>query len=130
MATLQNIRRRALVVAAFGAMGAAVVSTAAPALAETSIDATALGPENVAVDYSCDAAAGVTAIKVMVGEPQADRPSAGGAQSDLTCDGARHNTVVMLTGTRLAPGQTVQVRVALVDSTDNVVTGQAKVASF
>ncbi|MEV0245609.1 hypothetical protein AB0H76_03355 [Nocardia sp. NPDC050712] len=126
MATFQKSR---LALTVFGALGAAVIATAAPALAGNSIDATALGPENISVDYSCDAGAGATSIKAMVGEPQADRPSAVGAQGGLTCDGATHNTVVMLDGAPITRGQQVQVRVALVDNTDNVITGQAKVAT-
>ncbi|WP_194814958.1 hypothetical protein [Nocardia sp. XZ_19_385] len=129
MATIQNFRP-ALAMSIFGAIGAAVVATAAPALAANSIDATALGPANIAADYSCDPAAGVTAIKAMVGAPDADRPSAIGTQGGLTCDGNRHNTVVILDGASLSPGQTVQVRIALVDNADNVITGQAKVANL
>ncbi|MEU8898898.1 hypothetical protein [Nocardia sp. NPDC048505] len=128
MAAIQNFRPT-LALTVFGTLGAAVLATAAPALAENTIDATGLGPANVAVDYACDAAAGVTAIKAMVGEPQADKPSAVGAQTDITCDGAKHNTVVVLDGAPLSKGQQVQVRVALVDGTDNVVQGQAKVAN-
>ncbi|MEV6278607.1 hypothetical protein [Nocardia sp. NPDC051832] len=130
MATIQSFRRPALFLTLFAATGAAVITTAAPALADNSINATALGQANIAVDYSCDAAAGVTAVKAMVGAPDAERPSATGVQGGLTCDGNRHNTVVLLNGAQLSPGQQVQVRIALVDSADNVITGQAKVASL
>ncbi|MGW0246753.1 hypothetical protein ACWDYH_08945 [Nocardia goodfellowii] len=130
MATLQNFHRPALGIALFGMAGAAVVATAAPALAANSIDATALGPANIAVDYSCDATAGATAIKAMVGAPDAEAPSAVGVQGSLTCDGNPHNTVVVLDGAPLSRGQTVQVRIALVDNADNVITGQAKVANL
>lgn len=135
MLTIRKGRRPALIVTVFAAMGLAMVSAAAPALAANSIDLTGVGPANIGVDYSCDAAAGVTAIKAMVGDPQADSPSASGTQNAVTCDGTQHTSVIILVGTAgqnapLSAGQTVQVRVALVDRADTVVSGQAKVVSL
>ncbi|WP_156959563.1 hypothetical protein [Nocardia sp. BMG51109] len=132
MVTVRKARRPALVATVFGVMGAAVVSTAAPALADNTINITGVGPVNVGVDYNCEAAAGVVAVKAMVGEPQADSPSASGTQTEVTCDGAQHNTVIVLAGPNgqeapLSAGQQVQVRVALVDREDTVVKGQANV---
>lgn len=127
MGTIRNYTRPALVVTAFAA---AVIATAAPALAENSIDVSGVGPANVGVDYSCDAGAGVSAIKVMVGDPNADHPSATGAQSAVTCDGSHQTAVVVLDGATLSAGQQVQVRAALVDRDDTVVSGQAKVVTL
>ncbi|NNH68668.1 hypothetical protein HLB23_02020 [Nocardia uniformis] len=128
-------RRSALIIAAFAAVGFAVTSTAAPAHAANSIDVTGVGPVNVGVDYSCDATAGVVAIKAMVGDPDAESPSATGTQSSVTCDGTQQTAVIVLAGASgadapLSAGQTVQVRVALVDHEDTVVSGQAKVVSL
>ncbi|MFD4429473.1 hypothetical protein [Nocardia sp. NPDC058497] len=119
----------------FGVMGLAIASTAAPALAANTIDITGVGPANVGVDYSCDAAAGVVAIKAMVGAPEAESPSATGTENVATCDGGPHTVVITLVGVAgeaapLSKGQTVQIRVALVDRTDTVVSGQAKVVSL
>ncbi|MEV5651097.1 hypothetical protein AB0L57_22850 [Nocardia sp. NPDC052254] len=130
--TSRNRRRPALLVTALAALGVAAISTAAPALAANTIDIKGVGPANVGVDYTCDAASGAVAVKVMVGDPQADAPSAMGAQPQITCDGGAQNTVVVLTGpdgspAQLSQGQTVQVRVALVDAKDIVVTGKANV---
>ncbi|MEU0506527.1 hypothetical protein [Nocardia sp. NPDC005998] len=131
MMTFRNYRRPALIATVFGVMGLAGISTAAPALAANNIDVSGVGPANIGVDYSCDASAGVTAIKAMVGDPNADSPSATGAQTAVTCDGAQHSAVIILAGAAgrdapLSAGQTVQVRVALVDRDDTVVSGQAK----
>ncbi|MBF6329969.1 hypothetical protein [Nocardia transvalensis] len=135
MVSVRNFRRSALVVTAFGAMGSAVVSTAGPALAANAIDLKGVGPANVGVEYSCDASAGVVAIKAMVGDPQADGPSATGEEKAVECDGAQHTAVVVLVGAAgeeapLSKGQTVQVRIALVDRADTVVSGQAKVVTL
>ncbi|KZM71276.1 hypothetical protein AWN90_00370 [Nocardia terpenica] len=113
----------------FAALGTAVASTAAPALADgdNSIKVTGVGPENVGVDYTCASNAGVVAIKALAGAPDADRPSASGAQSPVTCDGSPQSDVVVLTGAKLAKGQQVQVRVALVTGDDTVVSGYANV---
>ena len=132
MMTSRNYRIPALVAAALAAMGLAAVSTAAPALAANTIDIKGVGPANVGVDYTCDATAAVSAVKVMVGDPNADAPSAVGTQPEITCDGGPQNTVVVLTGpdgapAQLSQGQTVQVRVALVDPKDIVVSGKANV---
>ncbi len=135
MVTFRNYRHPALLVTAFGAMGLAIVSGAAPALAANTIDVSGVGPANLAVDYSCEASAGVAGIKAMVGDPNASGPSATGMQNAVTCDGAQHTAVIILVGTSgedapLSAGQTVQVRVALVDRDDIVVSGQAKVVSL
>ncbi|MEU1545906.1 hypothetical protein [Nocardia sp. NPDC005745] len=132
MVTIRNYRRTALIVTVFSAAGLAVVSAAAPALADNTVDISGVGPANVGVDYSCDASAGVAGIKAMVGDPNADRPSATGAQNTVICDGARHTAVVLMVGAdgedaSLSAGQTVQVRVALVDRNDVVVSGKANV---
>ncbi|WP_433683378.1 hypothetical protein [Nocardia sp. CA-119907] len=135
MMTFRNYGRPALIATVFGVMGLGVISTAAPAFAANSIDVTGVGPTNIGVDYSCDAAAGVTAIKAMVGDPDADSPSATGTQTAVTCDGSQHSAVIILAGAAgrdapLSAGQRVQVRVALVDRGDTVVSGQAKVVSL
>ncbi len=132
MISSRNRRRPALVATALAGLGLAAVVTAAPALAANTIDIKGVGPANVGVDYTCDANSGAVAVKVMVGDPKADAPSAVGAQPQITCDGGPQNTVVVLTGpdgspAQLAQGQTVQVRVALVDSKDIVVSGKANV---
>ncbi|MFI7000219.1 hypothetical protein [Nocardia sp. NPDC050175] len=129
MVTIRNYRRSALMLAACGALGLAVMSTAAPALAANAIDVSGIGPTTVLVDYSCEASAGVVGIKAMVGDPNADSPSATGTQSAVNCDGSNQSTEVMLDAPLLAD-QTVQVRVALVDAFDTVVSGQAKVAKL
>ncbi|MFE6924829.1 hypothetical protein ACFVAV_27655 [Nocardia sp. NPDC057663] len=108
-------------------MGLAVVSAAAPALADNTINITGVGPASVGVDYSCEASAGVVGIKAMVGDPRAESPSATGTQDTVTCDGAQHAAVVVLDGLPLSKGQQVQVRVALVDRDDTVASGQANV---
>ncbi len=126
MMTVAKFRRPALVSSVFAALAAALVSTAGPALADNSIDISGIGDGGVLVDYSCDANAGVVAIKAMVGAPDADRPSSTGAQNAVTCDGSHQSTVIEM-GPPLTQGQRVQVRVALVDRDDIVVSGQAKV---
>ncbi|MBF6172204.1 hypothetical protein [Nocardia blacklockiae] len=132
MATIRNYRRPALVTTSLAALAAAAVATAAPALAANTIEITGVGPANIGVNYTCEASAGVTAIKAMAGDPNADRPSATGTETAVTCDGAQQTAVVVLTGTDgsqapLSAGQQVQVRVALVDANDIVVNGQANV---
>ncbi|AHH19504.1 hypothetical protein NONO_c47200 [Nocardia nova SH22a] len=132
MMTGRKFRRPALVSTALLALGVAAVSAAGPALAANTIDIKGVGPANVGVDYTCDADSGTTAVKVMVGDPDADAPSATGAQPQITCDGQPQNTVVVLTGpdgapAQLSQGQTVQVRVALVDAKDIVVSGKANI---
>ncbi|QIS22675.1 hypothetical protein [Nocardia terpenica] len=129
MVTIRNYRRSAFVMTVFAALGMAAASTAAPALADdnNTIKVTGVGPENVGVDYRCASDAGVVAIKAMAGAPEADRPSATGAQSPVTCDGSPQTDVVVLNGAKLTQGQQVQVRVALVTSDDTVVSGYANV---
>ncbi|WP_067544525.1 hypothetical protein [Nocardia crassostreae] len=135
MVTTRNYRRSTLIAATLAATTAALVSTAAPALAANSIDITGVGPANVGVDYSCDASAGASAIKVMVGAPDAESPSATGAENAIVCNGTQQQAVVTVTGVSgepapLTKGQTVQVRVALVDLSDTVISGQNKVVSL
>ncbi|QBS43625.1 hypothetical protein [Nocardia sp. CS682] len=130
-----TIRNSARIATAIGATALAIASATAVAAAENAIEVSGVGPVNIGVDYSCEASAGVAAIRAMVGDPQADSPSATGTQTAVTCDGSRQTAVVLLTGANgadapLSAGQTVQVRVALVDSSDTVVTGQAKVVSL
>ncbi|MBB5912134.1 hypothetical protein BJY24_001001 [Nocardia transvalensis] len=127
MVIIRNYRRPALIASVFGTMGLAVVTAAGPALAANTVDVTGVGPANIGVNYACDAGSGVTSIQAMAGDPNAEAASASGKQPDVTCDGAQHSTVIVLTGAPLAVGQQVQIRVALTDSTDTVVTGQAKV---
>lgn len=129
MVTIRKCRRSALVVMISGTIGSTVVFTAAPAFAENMIDVTGVGPVNIGVEYSCERSAGVTAIAAMVGAPDADRPAATGKHGAVRCDGARHNAVIMLTGGAVSAGETVQIRVALVDRNETVVAGQAKVMS-
>ncbi|MFI5782986.1 hypothetical protein [Nocardia sp. NPDC051570] len=124
MVTIRNHRRPALVVAVFGAIASAAVAVAPPALAADTIAVTGVGPVNVGVTYSCDDPARVVAIDAMAGAPTADRPAATGVQKDITCDGSPHDTVVVLTGLPLSAGQQVQIRVALVDGNETVVSGQ------
>ncbi|MFJ6805698.1 hypothetical protein ACIQRK_06575 [Streptomyces anulatus] len=113
-----------------GAMALAVALPAAPASAENSIEITTVGSAELTVDYACDASAGVVEIKAMVGDVNADSPSATGAQTDVTCEGSRHSAAIALDGEQLSAGQTVQVRVALVDGDGNVVTGQARMVTL
>ncbi|KND23495.1 hypothetical protein IQ60_38150 [Streptomyces europaeiscabiei] len=113
-----------------GAMALAVALPAVPASAENSIEITTVGSAELTVDYACDASAGVVEIKAMVGDLNADSPSATGTQTDVTCEGSRHSATIALDGEQPSAGQTVQVRVALVDGDGNVVTGQAQVVTF
>ncbi|WP_331745426.1 hypothetical protein OG245_37770 (plasmid) [Streptomyces sp. NBC_01116] len=112
------------------AMALAVALPAAPASAENSIEITTVGPAELTVDYACDASAGVVEIKAMVGDLNADSPSATGTQTDVTCEGSRHSATIALDGEQPSAGQTVQVRVALVDGDGNVVTGQARMVTL
>ncbi|WP_433654532.1 hypothetical protein ACQPW1_27740 [Nocardia sp. CA-128927] len=129
MVNIRNYRRPARFMTILAAIGAAVVSAAAPALADNAIDISNIGPAAVGINYSCEASAGVVGIKAMVGDPNADSPSATGTQNAVTCDGTGQTTMVDLDAP-LTAGQTVQVRVALVDRDDTVVSGQAKVATL
>ncbi|WP_280265486.1 hypothetical protein [Nocardia wallacei] len=132
MATVRNHRRPALIVTALAAIGLGAMSTTTPAFADNpnTIDVNRIGPENLEIVYNCQATAGVVGIKAMVGAPQADAPSAQGAQNAVTCDGTQQTTVVVLTGTPLSRGQEVLVNAALVDATDTVVAGQKKKATL
>ncbi|WP_433597564.1 hypothetical protein ACQPXH_17325 [Nocardia sp. CA-135953] len=129
MMTTRNCRRSNHVATVFATMATAMVVTAAPALAATSIDIARAGPTIVQVTYSCDNSDGVTSIRAMMGEPTADGPAAQGTQNAVTCDNTQHDASIAMTETPgqppLGSGQ-VQVRVALVDSNDTVVSGQAK----
>ncbi|MFD0361307.1 hypothetical protein ACFQZZ_07575 [Nocardia sp. GCM10030253] len=134
MVTTRNCQRSARIATVFAAMGAALVLAAAPALAEDTVDITGATPSTVAVSYNCDAAAGVKTIQAMAGEPTAERPAALGSQHNPTCDGTRHVATIPLTGATgeapLQSGAVMQLRVALVDQNDIVVSGQAKVLTL
>ncbi|MFF3567062.1 hypothetical protein [Nocardia jiangxiensis] len=130
MSILGKFRHTARLTTVAGGVGAVVALAAGTAFAANGIDVTGIGPTNVMVNYSCDPSAGVTALKVMAGAPDADHPSATGSQNRFTCDGAQHSAVVILQGTPMARGQRVQVRAALVDRNDTVVKGTAKVATL
>lgn len=122
-------RRSATVVTAFTALSAAGLLTAATAFAANSIDVSGAGPSMVGVEYTCEASAGVTAIKAMLGDPNAEAPAATGTQTSVTCDGSQHTASIPLTaagGQLPSSGSPVQVRAALVDQSDTVVTGTAK----
>ncbi|MFI6774309.1 hypothetical protein [Nocardia sp. NPDC050412] len=132
MTTTRNCRRTTRVATGFAAMATALVVTAAPALAAATIDISRAGPTIVQVTYSCDDSDGVASIQAMMGEPTADGPAAQGIQNAVTCDNAQHDASIPMTATSgqppLGSGQ-VQVRVALVDRNDTVVSGQAKLFS-
>ncbi|WP_225730626.1 MULTISPECIES: hypothetical protein [unclassified Nocardia] len=128
MSIIRNHRRPARIATVAAALGFAILAATPTALAANTIALRRVGPVNVEVAYNCEASAGVTAVKVMVGDPEAESPSATGAQNAITCDGSDQTTVVMLTGpggqdAPLSKGQTVQVRMALVDAGDTVVAG-------
>ncbi|QIS12289.1 hypothetical protein [Nocardia arthritidis] len=128
MSIIRNHRRPARIATVAAALGFAILAATPTALAANTIDLQRVGPVNVEVAYNCEASAGVTAVKVMVGAPEAESPSATGAQNAVTCDGSDQTTVVMLTGpggqeAPMSKGQTVQVRMALVDANDMVVAG-------
>ncbi|WP_328723550.1 hypothetical protein OHT52_31290 [Streptomyces sp. NBC_00247] len=112
------------------AMALAVALSAAPAFADNSIEITTVGSAELTVDYACEASAGVVAIKALMGDVNAELPSATGTQNDVTCDGSRHSATIALEGEQPSAGQTVQVRAALVDGDNNVVTGHVKVVTF
>ncbi|MFI1913867.1 hypothetical protein [Nocardia sp. NPDC020380] len=130
-----RIRRRGATLALTAVAGCVALGfTAAPALADNAIDVTNVASNAVAVGYSCDAGSGATSVQVMVGDPTASSPSATGGQNGVTCDGSQHTATVVLTttagGSPLQAGQQVQIRAALVDQNDNVVTGQNKLVSL
>jgi hypothetical protein len=100
----------------------ASILAAGPAFAANAISVVRIGPNNVELNYSCDPRAGVVAIKVMVGAPDADSPSARGVQDNVNCNGGQQDAVVGLVGT-VSKGQ-VLVNAALVTSDDTVVKGQ------
>ncbi|MET7771840.1 hypothetical protein [Nocardia sp. NPDC005366] len=120
--------------AAFVALSAALVAVAAPASAANAIDVVSAGSRAVGVDYSCDANAGVTSVKAMVGEPTAERPAALGAQDAVICDGTPQTAAIPMTRAEgeapLEAGALMQVRVALVDRNNIVVSGQAKIVTL
>ncbi|MEV5833295.1 hypothetical protein [Nocardia sp. NPDC052112] len=130
MMTTPNPLRPAGIATVFIATAAASVVAAAPALAATNLDITGAGSNMVQVDYSCDDSAGVVSIQAMMGETNADRPAAQGAQNSVDCNGSPQSAVVPLTADPSQPpltsGSEAQVRVALVDGNGTVVSGQAK----
>ncbi|MEV0464885.1 hypothetical protein AB0I30_28390 [Nocardia tengchongensis] len=132
--TIRNRYRSALSVTAFAALGVSLVYTAAPALAANSISVAGAAPASVGVEYACEASAGVSSIQVMVGDPNADRPAASGAQMTFDCDGSQHTATIPLTPAAgespLAAGAAVQVRAALVNQEQTVVSGTAKLLTL
>ncbi|WP_433192035.1 hypothetical protein ACQP1G_25125 [Nocardia sp. CA-107356] len=130
MMTTPNSPRPARIAAVFAAMAAASVAAAAPALAAATLDITSAGSNMVQIDYTCDDSAGVASIQAMMGDPNADRPAAQGAQNSVDCNGSPQSATVPLTVDPSQPpltaGSEAQVRVALVDRNGTVVSGQAK----
>jgi len=110
-----------------GAAGAALLLAAGSAFAANTINVTGVGPINVKVNYTCDNGAGVAAVEVMVGAPQANQPQATGRNTSVVCNSTQQEAVVVLTGTPLNRRQQVQVRAALVNSGETVVQGTANV---
>jgi hypothetical protein len=132
---MRSFRRSFLIATGLAATGAVTVLAASPAAAANSLDISGIGPTVVTAGYSCDARAGVVGLEVMVGDPSADKPSATGAQRAVTCDGAHHDATINLVGASpgevpLRAGRKVQVRAALVDRNDTVISGQAKLATL
>lgn len=134
MVTNRIRQRSACTAFALAALGAGLISTAPAALAANSIEVKGADTTVVGVLYSCDADAGVAGLKVLVGDPNADRPSAQGTLSAPTCDGSAQKATVTITpapgAAALASGQSVQVRAALVDKSDTVITGTAAVLTL
>ncbi|WP_157110729.1 hypothetical protein [Nocardia anaemiae] len=130
MMTIPSSGHSARIAAVFTAMAAASVVAAAPALAAATLDISGAGSNMVQVDYSCDDSAGVVSIQAMMGDPNADRPAAQGAQNSVDCNGSPQSATVPLTADPSQPpltsGSEAQVRVALVDRDGIVVSGQAK----
>ncbi|WP_156516440.1 hypothetical protein [Nocardia arizonensis] len=122
--------RPALRTAALAGFGAAVLLAAGTAAAAPQVDIVTAAPATIGAAYSCDAGAGVVALKAMVGAANADHPAALGVQEAVTCDGTeRTATIDMVAGAGEnlpQAGELVQIRVALVDAGDMVVAGQAK----
>ncbi|MFD7844260.1 hypothetical protein ACFV4K_15150 [Nocardia sp. NPDC059764] len=134
MVTIRNRYRSALSFSALAALGVSLVCTAAPALAANSIAVTSAAATSIGIDYTCESSAGVSSIQAMVGDPTADRPAATGAQTTFNCDGSQHTATVALSPAvgepALEKGAPVQVRVALVDQSQNVVSGTAKLLTL
>ncbi|WP_067572160.1 hypothetical protein [Nocardia acidivorans] len=134
MVTTRIRQRSACTALALTALGAALLATAPAALAATVIEVPSASSTAVAVDYSCDPDAGVTAIQVLVGDPNADHPSAQGTPVTPTCDGGRHRASIALSaavgGGPLSSGQTVQVRAGLLDENQMVIKGTARVLAL
>ncbi|MVU78238.1 hypothetical protein GPX89_13415 [Nocardia sp. ET3-3] len=134
MVTSRLSRRTAGAAAAFTALIATGLLAAAPALAENTITVDSAGPSVVGITYTCESGAGVASIDAMVGDPNAEGPAATGSQKSVTCDGSQHTATIALTPvsgqTPLASGAPVQVRVALVDASETVVSGTAKLLTL
>lgn len=134
MVIVRNRYRSALSATALAALGVSLVCTAAPAYAANSVAVTSAAAGSVGVDYTCESSAGVASIQAMVGDPNADRPAATGTQPTFTCDGSQHTAIVPLTPaageTPLAAGAGVQVRAALVDQSQTVVSGTARLLTL
>ncbi|WP_460718777.1 hypothetical protein [Nocardia heshunensis] len=134
MVTIRNQWRSAGVVTALAVLGAVGLFTAPSAFAVNSIAVDSATASAVAIEYTCESSAGVAAIDAMVGDPNAEGPAATGTQTSVTCDGSQHNATIALTATpgqpALASGAGVQVRVALVDRSETVVSGTAKLLTL
>ncbi|MGW4248768.1 hypothetical protein [Nocardia sp. NPDC004722] len=134
MLTIRNQRRSAGVLTALAVLGGAGIVGAAPAFAANSVAVDSATASSVAIEYTCESSAGVASIDAMVGDPNAEGPAATGSQSAVTCDGSQHNATIALTATPgqtpLASGAGVQVRVALVDRSETVVSGTAKLLTL
>ncbi|KAF9922057.1 hypothetical protein FBU30_007852 [Linnemannia zychae] len=98
-------------------------------MAENAIKVNNASATQLQVEYSCDLnpTSEVVAIKAMVGREDSDNPSATGSQNFVTCDGSVHESTITLENVDGSPpisqGENVQVRVALVDATDTVISG-------
>ncbi|MET8428872.1 hypothetical protein [Nocardia sp. NPDC004860] len=134
MVIIPTHHRSTVTAAAVAALGAGVLLAAAPALAANSITVESAGASSIGIDYMCEASAGVAGILAMVGDPNADRPAATGQQDSFTCDGSQHAATIALTPvageTPLVAGAPVQVRVALVDQSQTVVSGTARLLTL
>ncbi|APA98985.1 hypothetical protein [Nocardia seriolae] len=134
MVSIRLPRRATGVAAIFTVVSAAGLLTAAPASAANTITVDSAGPAAVGIDYTCESGAGVAGIDAMVGDPNAEGPAATGSQTAVTCDGSQHTATIALTAVAgqppLASGAPVQVRVALVDKSETVVAGTAKLLTL
>ncbi|MFC9437879.1 hypothetical protein [Nocardia sp. NPDC057030] len=129
-------RRSARAVTVSVAMGASLVLTAAPALADTEVGIKSAGIKGknalVEVDYSCDASSGVTKLAVQVKDVDSQTlPWIGGfgETGNLTCDGSRRLVKVKVRpadrSKKFGEGHVLQVYPSLLDSKGAVIVEQA-----